>query len=292
MSLSGERIVILGAGQVGCALHAVLTHQRGISCTLLSHGEADITNLAELRRRLLPLRPTILLHTAAFTKVNECERDPERAFAVNAGGTMNVLKVAREHEARLIYFSTDYVFPGKLLGEYAENEATRPLNIYGTSKLEGERITLEYERGTVLRTAQVFAAIGRNFPVAVFAQYEKEKVVQVVDDEFATPTYAVHLAEAVPAFLSVAGPGIYHLRGPEELTYYDFARRLFAAAGLPDHGVQPTTSQLLRLPAKRPQRAVLSMKRYFSHGLPPLPPLWQAVAEFAERSRIPVAERE
>ncbi|OGK10462.1 MAG: hypothetical protein A2Y63_05120 [Candidatus Riflebacteria bacterium RBG_13_59_9] len=292
MRLADETIAILGSGQVGTALNAKLREQEGVNFALFSHTEADITDLEALRRCLEPLRPTLVLHTAAFTRVNECERDPERAFAVNVSGTMNVVQVAREHAARVLYFSTDYVFPGKPVGEYDENETPSPLNVYGSSKREGELVVLAYEQGVVLRTAQVFAPDGRNFPNAIFASYREKKQVSVVDEEFATPTYAPHLAEALLALLPVAEVGaIYHLRGPEELAYYDFACRLFRAAGLPEEVIQSVSASALDLPAKRPRRAVLGMKRYFAHQLPPLPPLSEAISDFARCSRLLLGER-
>jgi dTDP-4-dehydrorhamnose reductase len=281
-----KTIAILGAGQLGRALYAEYKDGRRSSCTLFKHSEVDITDIASLRKRLLPFRPNVIIHTAAMTKVNECERDPRRARLVNAGGTGNVVKVAEELGAHLVYTSTDFVFAGKLLGEYDENEAPEPLSVYGKTKLEGEQLVLEYDRGLVVRTAQVFAPVGRNFVNAIFATYDERKEVRVVDDEFATPTYAAHFATALAALLPLATDKVYHIRGPEEMTYFDFARRLFIFAGLPEFAVLPTTSKLLHLPASRPQRAVLAMGRYLSLGLPSLPPLDKAMQGYIERLKF------
>jgi dTDP-4-dehydrorhamnose reductase len=284
VQLAGEIIAVLGAGQLGRAIFAECKDRAGAACTLFNHAEVDITDLPALRRRLLPLRPGMIIHTAAMTKVNECERDPRMAHAVNAAGTGNVVRAAEETGAKLVYISTDFVFPGKLLGEYGEEEAPAPLSVYGKTKLEGEQAVLEYTQGMVVRTAQVFTPAGRNFPNAVLSTYRERNEARVVDDEFATPTYAAHFASALVSLLPVAEGRIYHIRGPEELTYFDFARRLFVAAGYPEYAVLPTTSQQLKLPAPRPQRAVLGMGAYFALGLQPLPPLDAAIADFIART--------
>lgn len=284
MPLSDESVVILGSGQIGRALYSEFAKRECAGCALLGHEEADVTDLETLRERLAELKPTLIFHTAAFTKVNECERNPGLAFAVNARGTGNVIEVARNLDARVVYFSTDYVFPGRLVGEYGEDAPPQPLNVYGQSKLMGEQIVAEYEGSVIIRTAEVFAATGRNFPLAILAKYGEGQKVPVVNDEYATPTYAPHFASAVIELIAVAEHRLYHLRGPEELTYYEFAQRIFAAAGLPVNALVATTTDRLGLPTKRPARAVLSMDRYLAHGLPPMPALDEAISDFLSRS--------
>jgi dTDP-4-dehydrorhamnose reductase len=285
MPLAGETVVTLGSGQIGRALHEEFTLKKRTDCTLLGHDEADVTDIETLSDRLEELKPTLIFHTSAFTKVNECERNPGLAFAVNARGTGNVVELAEGLNARVVYFSTDYVFPGKLVGEYSEDDPPQPLNVYGQSKLMGEQIAGDYEGSIIIRTAEVFAATGRNFPLAILAKYRAGQKVTIVQDEYATPTYAPHFASAVLELVAVAEHRLYHLRGPEELTYYEFAQRILAAAGLPVNAITATTTDRLALPAKRPARAVLSMKRYTDHGLRQLPSLDDAINDFLRRSR-------
>ncbi len=280
--LAGEKVAILGAGQVGRALYDEL--QRHATCRLFAHGELDILDAAAPNAALEDFKPAVVFHTAAFTKVNECERDPARAREVNAVGTGNIVRAAASVGSAVVYFSTDYVFPGKPEGEYGEDDEPAPMNVYGKTKLEGEGIIAAYDKGIIIRTAQVFASQGRNFAHAVIANYKEHGIVKVVDDEYATPTYAPHLASAVAALLPIADAKLYHVRGPEELTYYDFAARIFAQAGLPLESLKRVSSRELNLPAPRPQRAVLGMSRYLAHGLPPLPPLDDAISEFLATS--------
>lgn len=281
--LHGEKVAILGAGQVGRALYDEL--QPHATCRLYAHGELDILDDAALNAALADFKPAVVFHTAAFTKVNECERDPARAHEVNAVGTENVVRAASAIGSVVVYFSTDYVFPGKPEGEYGEDDGPAPVNVYGKTKLEGEGAVAAYEHGLIIRTAQVFAPHGRNFAHAVIANYKERGTVKVVDDEYATPTYAPHLASAVAALLPVAKAKLYHMRGPEALTYYDFAVRIFAQAGLPLESLVRISSRELNLPAPRPQRALLGMSRYLAHGLMPLPSLDAAISEFLAGSQ-------
>lgn len=286
MPLANETIAILGTGQVGRALHAALAHSNGVRAALLGHQEADVTDFEMLRTRLAKVRPTLVFNTAAYTQVNDCERDAETARSVNTTGAWNAMMAAQEFGSKLVYFSTDYVFPGRLLGEYAEDDAPAPLNTYGRTKLGGEKMTLEYRRGIVVRTSQVFAPVGRNFLRAVHEACRRQGEVSVVDDEFATPTYAPHLAETVLKLVEAAEGGIYHIRGPRELTYYDWARKFFELIRVPPHKLKKTLACELRLPARRPQRAVLAMKKYASLGLPPLPPLNEAMRDFVKKTKL------
>jgi len=278
--LSGETVVILGSGQIGQALHQELLQRKCADCTLLKHDEADVTDFESLRDSIAPLEPTLIFHTAAFTKVNECERNPGLAFAINTCGTANVTNLARELDARMVYFSTDYVFPGKDIGAYNEDDLPQALNVYGQSKLRGEEFATEYEGSTIIRTAEVFAPAGRNFPLAILAKYGEGGKIEVVNDEYATPTYAPHFAAAVLDLVAVAEHPLYHLRGPEELTYYEFARRIFIVADLPVNALVATTTDRLGLMAKRPTRAVLSLDRYLACGLPSMPVLDEAISDF------------
>jgi dTDP-4-dehydrorhamnose reductase len=276
--LDGEKVAILGAGQVGRALYDELSSIS--SCRLYAHNELDILDAKALNDAFAAPKPAVIFHTAAFTKVNECERDPARAHEVNVVGTENVVRAAASVGSALVYFSTDYVFPGKPDGVYGEDDEPAPMNVYGKTKLKGEGIVAAYERGIIIRTAQVFAPEGRNFTHAVIANYKEQGAVKVVDDEYATPTYAPHLASAVAALLPIADAKLYHVRGPEALSYYDFAARIFAQAGLPLESLKRISSCALNFAAPRPQRAVLGMSRYLAHGLSPLPSLDAALGEF------------
>ncbi len=280
-----ERILITGKGQLGTALACALEKRGLANVRTIGRVEMDITDLFSVKKVIRECRPTVIYHTAALTKVDYCERNPEEAMLVNATGTEHVTLGAREVGARIIYFSTDYVFPGKDDGEYSEDEIPEPINAYGRSKLAGEFYALEYENSLVIRTAQVFAPGGRNFLAAIREKLDTELAIKVVNDEFATPTYAPFLAEAVLNLLNSAARRIYHLRGTDILTYYDWAQLYLERLGIPKDRLIPVKAQDYLRDAPRPRRAILSLERYLSLGLAPLPPLTIAISDYIERCK-------
>jgi len=281
MPLAGERVFITGAGQVGRSLHNAVADAGAAAVELSPHSELDVTDAAQVARSFIAFSPTLVFHTAALTRVDFCERRPDLAQLVNAEGTANVVRAAAERQARMVYFSTDYVFRGRDEGECAEDDAPEPLNVYGRTKLAGEYTVLAYPQGMVIRTAQVFAPGGRNFLAALRAQFAEEgEPLRLVSDEIATPTYASHLAAATLALAERASSGVFHLRGPEELSYYEWAKRYFEAAGLPLDRLLPVPRAEATRDAPRPRRAVLGMRAYLGLGLPPLPALDEALQDY------------
>ncbi len=280
-------IIITGNGQVARALGDALKAENTPNVHILAREDMDVTNAEGVKRMFGYIQPKVVFHAAALTKVDYCERNPEEAMLVNATGTENVVAQAKKYGAKVIYFSTDYVFPGKDEGEYTEDEEPNPINMYGKSKLAGEFYVSEYENGIIIRTAQVFAPIGRNFPAAIREKLSAGEQVQVVSDEIATPTYAPHLAEAIVKLLPKADRRIYHIRGPSVLSYYEWALSLALAANLPPENIHPISAKALKRDAPRPLRAVLSMKRYLETSLPPLPPLEHALNTFISKASEP-----
>lgn len=273
-------IVITGRGQVARALMQALEAKGFDNVHMLAREDMDITNHDKVKKMFSYIQPSLIFHTAALTKVDYCERNPEEAMLVNATGTENVVSEAKKYGASVIYFSTDYVFSGKDEGEYEEDDEPNPPNMYGRSKLAGEFYVSEYNKGIIIRTAQVFSPHGRNFIEAIRVKLSAGEEVLVVADEFGTPTYAPHLADAVLALLPKARHRIYHIRGSSIITYYDWAMAFARLARYPAEKVLPVHAQDYPRDAPRPRRAVLSMSRFLSLGLPLLPPLETAIKEF------------
>lgn len=286
MPLTHERVLITGAGQVGRALRSAAGASGALTVELMPHDKLEISDASQVATVFASFRPTLVLHTAALTRVDFCEREPELAKRINADGTANIVQAAGEHTARVVYFSTDYVFPGRDEGEYAEDAAPAPLNAYGRSKLAGEQAVLAYPLGLVVRTSQVFATQGRNLLAALRAQLAQGKaLIRVVADEIATPTYAPYLATATLALIESAERGIYHIRGPEELSYFQWAERYFGLADQPQDRLRPAPREEIERDAPRPRRAVLGMGAYLELGLQPLPPLDQALQDYIRAER-------
>ncbi len=211
--------------------------------------------------------PDIVLHTAAYTDVDGAESDEETAFAVNALGTRHVIEAVRGTKAHVVYFSTDYVFDGTKGSPYVEGDEPRPLNAYGRTKLAGERETLAWVRGTVVRTAWLFSPTGRNFVTTILSEARRRvrsgshEPLRVVDDQVGSPTCAGHLAEAVQqAFWHGLSPGIVHLAGGGEGTWCDLAREIVELAGL-EVAVEPITTAQAGRAAARPAYSALRSER-------------------------------
>jgi dTDP-4-dehydrorhamnose reductase len=258
---AGPRVLITGAGgQLGTALAESfpLADARG-------REALDVTEAA------LDYRPDLVLHAAAWTDVDGAEGDPRGAATVNVQGTRNVVALG----APVVYFSTDYVFDGAKGEPYVESDEPHPLSVYGQTKLAGER---EVREGWIVRTSWLFGWTGRNFVRTMIALAREQKEVHVVADQHGAPTYAGHLAGAIPDFLRLP-EGTYHIAAEGECTWAEFAEAIFDEAGL-DCRVVPVTAEDLDRPAARPAYSVLRSE----HADAPRLPHWrEGLRECLER---------
>ena len=224
-----------------------------------------------------------MLHCAAYTNVDGAEADPETAEAVNVLGTRNVVQAVRGTHTAVVYFSTDYVFDGKKSAPYVESDRTRPLNVYGRTKLAGEKEVLGWVHGIVFRTAWLFSETGHNFVKTILAAAQERagtgEPLRVVDDQVGSPTYAGHLAAAVDEALQRGiSPGLYHLAGSGYCSWCELAGEIVDLAGL-DVEVEPITTAEAGRPARRPAFSALDTER----PIPRLPHWAQGVAEAVDR---------
>ena len=274
------RWFVTGAGgQLATAFAGVLEGD-----VFLSREEAlDIRDADAVRTAVHTYGPDVLLHCAAYTDVDGAEADPATAEAVNVLGTRNVVQAVRGTHTAVVYFSTDYVFDGAKGSPYVETDEPAPLNVYGRTKLEGEREVLSWVRGTVVRTAWLFSETGRNFVKTILAAAQgragSDEPLRVVDDQVGSPTCAAHLAAAVEEGLRGGlGPGLYHLAGSGYCSWCELAREVVQVAGL-DVAVEPITTAQAGRPARRPTFSALASER----PVPRLPHWAEGVAETVDR---------
>jgi len=234
---------------------------------LMREDSLDIRDAAGVAAAVRGFAPDIVLHTAAFTDVDGAEADEETAFAVNALGTRTLVEALRGSQTPLVTFSTDYVFDGAKGSPYVESDETNPINAYGRTKLAGEREALAYERGTVIRTAWMFSAHGRNFIRSILSiaggrlAADSAEPLRVVDDQVGSPTFAGHLAAAVDEAVRLGvGPGIYHMAGGGYCSWFELAQETVGLAGL-DVEVVPIASAEAGRPARRPAFSALVSER-------------------------------
>jgi len=258
-------LVFGGAGMLGQAV-VQEARSRGWAALGLSHGHADVTDRDRLLYWAEAFRPEVVLNCAAYTKVDACETEPERAFAVNGEGAGHAAAAAGKVGARLVHVSTDYVFDGRFEGKarepYREDAPAGPLSEYGRSKLEGERRALAYERSLVVRTSWLFGPGGPNFVATMVGLIEAGRVpLRVVADQEGCPTYAPFLASALLDLVRLGAAGIVHYRNREPVSWYAFAveiARLWSGAV----EVLPITTAELPRPAPRPAWSVLDVARF------------------------------
>lgn len=246
------------------------------------HTALPVEDRARVLEAVCELRPDVVVHAAAWTAVDACEADPDRAFAVNALGTRHVVEGATAIGAHLLYVSTDYVFDGRTTRPYVEWDLPNPLSVYGRSKLGGEQ---ECPQGsTVVRTSWVCGAGGPNMVKSALRLAEQPGPLRFVDDQYGSPTFTADLAPAIVTLATERRPGVYHITNQGGTTWFDLVRATVAAAGHDPGRVEPiaTADLVPPRPAPRPERAVLDNAALRLSGLPLLPDWQDGLARLVE----------
>jgi dTDP-4-dehydrorhamnose reductase len=294
-SLRRERVkvAVIGAnGQLGSDICGLLIAQ-GISFVPLTRREIDVTDAAQVDRVLESAHADVVINTAAYHKVDQCEKDPALSFAVNAIGPKNVATTCRRIGSVLVHFSTDYVFDGRISREYAETDFPKPLSIYAASKLAGECLVPAYcERYFVLRTCGLYGlegsrSRGGNFVETMLMKAAEKKPLRVVNDQVLTPTFTVDVAEIVSRIIRTDAYGLYHVTNEGGCSWYDFARKIFELEGI-DVDLKPVTTAEYYTGVRRAPYSVLSKAKLNGLGLS-MPHWTDALARYltARRSRLP-----
>ncbi|HEX6595406.1 MAG TPA: dTDP-4-dehydrorhamnose reductase, partial [Acidimicrobiales bacterium] len=263
------RVLITGAGgQVGRELVEAFDGWDVVGC---DRATLDVADRGSVLGAICSTEPDVVVHAAAWTDVDGCEGDPDRAYRVNALGTRHVAEGARLAGARVCYLSTDYVFDGRTDRPYVEWDFPNPVSVYGRSKLAGER---ELGPGdTVVRTSWVCGRHGSNFVKTVLSRAGAGQPLRVVDDQSGCPTFADDLAGMVRRLVVARLPGVFHVTNQGPTSWYRFAADILGAAGL-DPGLAtpiPTAELDPPRPAPRPANSVLDNAALRLSGIPLLP---------------------
>lgn len=282
------RILITGGGgQLGRSLARALG---GHEVAALSHGELDVADAASVAAAFERVRPEAVVHCAALTDTARCETEPRLARAVNAAGTKNVARACEWAGARLIVVSTNEVFDGRRRSPYGESHPTAPLNRYGRSKLEGERLAAAACPATlIVRTSWLYGDGANNFVAKLLAAARSGRDLCYVTDEIASPTSADDLAAAIGALIERrASAGIYHLANEGAASRYDCAREILRLAGI-DAPVDAVTTEELRARGyagpHKPPYSVLGNTRGAALGIR-LRPWREALAAYIGQARV------
>ena len=228
----------------------------------LSRGQADVTDRGRLGEWMRSFLPEIVVNCAAFTQVDRCETERERALAVNGDAVANVVDAAREVAARVIHVSSDYVFDGQAGAPYTEDAVTAPRSAYGESKLRGEEEALSDPRALVLRSSWLFGPGGPNFVATIRRLLaEGQDPLRVVDDQVGRPTYTPFLARAIWDLARLDLCGIVHYGNREAVSWHGFATEI-ARVVAPDARVLPVPTSEFPRPAQRPAYSVLDTRLF------------------------------
>ena len=280
------RVLITGTGgQVGSELVATFT-ANGHDVFAFTHGQLDITSRDDVRAAVIEAHPDAVVHPAAWTAVDACESDPDRAFLVNAIATRFISEAAAMVGAPVYYVSTDYVFDGTKSTPYVEWDDVAPASVYGASKLAGER---ELHAGsTIIRTSWVCGYNGGNMVKTILRIAAENETLSFVDDQRGHPTFADDLAMMIRRLVEDRRTGTFHVTNQGAVSWYEFAREVLIASGQDPERVRPVATADLQppRPAPRPANSVLDNAALRLSGLPLLDdfriPLARLVTRLAE----------
>ncbi len=256
-----------GSGQVGQELRL---RGKALNFEIIAPVTSDvnITDAEQVRFLAEKIKPAVIINCAAYTAVDRAETDSEQAYRVNAQGASNVALAAHSVAARLMHISTDYVYDGNFSEPIKESAACKPLNVYGASKLEGERLVSQIMQGgeLIIRTSSVHGKYGQNIVHTVLKLLEDRDNLQFIEDQIMSPTWAGWLAESILDLARIDCSGILHASGQGAISWYEFACKILEIAKLKEANwqnktISPIKAADLPRPAARPAYSVLSTAR-------------------------------
>jgi dTDP-4-dehydrorhamnose reductase len=261
--------------------------QTGDTVFAYDHSALDIAIAENVRAALRSNRPDAVINCAAWTDVDGCESDQERAFAANARGPENLALASRDLDAAFVTISTDYVFDGVKEGFYTETDEPNPISTYGRAKLEGERLSQAANGASIIvRSGFIFGLHGKNFLSTVIDRARRGEHIKAILDAYGTPTYARDLASRLRELARLNRGGVFHVAnyGPGA-SYAEFAQEAMSAANLGERQVEGVLTESLKRPAPRPQNSRLRSIYAEELGLNPLPDWRDALRRFATEIR-------
>lgn len=270
------KVLVTGAtGQLGSDVIAQLAQRSNlIEPIAIGSKDCDITKKNEVFDVILSFNPQIIIHCAAFTQVDNCETQQDKAYAVNALGTSHLIQAADQTGAYVVYISTDYVFDGSLTRPYNEFDATNPLSVYGRSKLAGEHFMRPQD--LIIRISWVCGKVGSNMVKTVLKLSEKNEPVKFVNDQIGSPTFTFDAAKTIVNLALDKTAGTVHLTNSGTTSWWGFAREIYSVIGKDPNLIIPITTEELvpPRPAPRPKNSVLDNMVLRIYSIEPLPP-WQ-----------------
>lgn len=280
------RIAIIGAnGQLGTDLCREL---KGRDVIPLTHSDIEISDMTSVKGELRKWQPDVIINTAAFVRVDDCEANSDRAYLVNALGARNIAVAAQEQGSKLIHISTDYVFGGEAeyhTMPYTEFDIPIPINTYGKSKLAGEKMVQYFcNRHFIIRSSGLFGIAGSsgkggNFVETIVWMAKERRELTVVDDQVFSPTYTKDLARKIAQLINTEYYGIFHITNKGSCSWFNFTKEIIRLTGI-EVNVIPVTSKEYPTPAKRPHFSVLDNFHLRLLGMDDIEPWQDALRDY------------
>lgn len=252
--------------------------------------DIDIQKEEDTVFKIEKLRPHIVINIAAYTDVDGCESNGEKAFAVNAEGAKHVALAALRCRAKVVYLSTDYVFDGNKREPYLESDFPHPLNVYGRSKWKGEQYVQELVKDVlIIRTQWLYGRYGKNFVTSILRQASKKRVLSIVNDQIGSPTYTADLAKAISVLIQFDARGIFHVANSDLCAWYTFGQAILKLSGMDKVRVIPISSKEFGRPAVRPSYSVLNCQKLKKETGLALRPWSEALKDYLATYRLTIS---
>ncbi|TET53242.1 MAG: dTDP-4-dehydrorhamnose reductase [Actinobacteria bacterium] len=276
------KVLITGAkGQLGQDLQKVFADEEVAAYDL----DLDITDLSPLLKKFESFKPDTIIHAAAYTDVDGCEKNQDTAFEVNALGTANVAIAANYVDAQMLYVSTDYIFDGESDKPRTEFDNVNPQSVYGKSKLAGEKaVSSLTNKFYIARTAWLYGHGGANFVKTILRAAKEKGKLKVVDDQRGSPTFSLDLAEKIKEIVKSGQYGTYHVTNSGECSWFDFAKKIVELGGI-NAQITPCSTKEYPRPAKRPAFSVLRNYNLELRGFKPMRSWQDALESYFEGSQ-------
>ena len=278
-----NNILVTGStGQLGSDVVKELL-KRGYSTLSPNRSELNLCSEDNIRNYILNSNCEAIVHCAAYTQVDKAEDEKDLCIKINATATKHIAKCAKILDIPMIYISTDYVFDGTKDGKYTENDETNPINIYGESKLAGEKYVQEIlDKYYIVRTSWVFNINGKNFIETMLRLSKTNNQLSIVNDQIGSPTYTRDLSRLLVDMLETSKYGLYHATNEGYCSWYEFANTIFKLANI-NIDIKAINSNEYASRAKRPMNSKLSKDKLIEYGFKPLPHWEDALKDYLIR---------
>jgi dTDP-4-dehydrorhamnose reductase len=270
------KVLLIGAnGQLGTDLNLLLVKE-GMEVRAVANREIDVRNPEATMELVASVRPDVVINTAAFHKLEECDTQPLVAYEVNAIGARNLARACEKHDSALMHFSTDYVFDGAKGSAYIETDLTTPINVYGVTKVASEAmVAYTMRRYFLVRVCGLYGKAGPSGKGANFVENMLNKArdgaaIRVVDDQVLSPTYTLDLAEKLVDLLALDAYGLYHLSSEGQCSWHEFAAKIFDLTGVKAN-LSPCKTTDFPGPVKRPLVSAMNKSKFNELGLGQMP---------------------